>query len=206
LCLCVLFRGDPALYRALAAFTVAYSLGVGASAAGWIPQGAWMGPLMQVVIAISILYTALQNVGMRMTIRVAGLTTFGFGVAHGLALGSSLPEQLQFGGAHPFFSLLAFNAGIELVQLTGLAVLCSLVALLFRMVRRDRNLILLTAGVLAHSAWHNLVNSAGEFGELLPWMRFQPDLAALEIVGVLAAVIFLATAGRRIYARTSGGG
>ena len=95
------------------AFTVAHSITLFASAAGFAPDGLWFPPLIETLIAASIVYMALENiVGLQPS--APWITAFGFGLVHGFGFSFALRERLQFAGSHLFDSLLAFNIGVEL--------------------------------------------------------------------------------------------
>jgi len=113
-------RPPLAAFRATAviitAFTVAHSLSLIAASLGWI---ALPGRLVESVIAASILYTAIENV-VRPDARWRFWLTFAFGLVHGLGFASQLEELLP--PSNVIVPLLAFNVGVELGQLTIVAV------------------------------------------------------------------------------------
>ena len=95
-------------------FTVAHSLSLGLSTAGFIiPNSTYIEPL----IAISILFTAIENIVSQKVNPWRLLIIFGFGLIHGLGFATALSEigipKNQF-----FSSLLSFNLGVELGQIT----------------------------------------------------------------------------------------
>ena len=101
-------------------FTVAHSVTLIASAYDWRPAALWFPPLVETLIAASIVYMALENiVGARR--RRRWLITFAFGLVHGFGFSFALRETLQFAGSHLLTALLAFNLGVELGQLVVLA-------------------------------------------------------------------------------------
>ena len=72
------------------AFTVAHSLTLAASAFGWVPDGLWFPPLVETLIAASIVFMALENIlgtglGRRWMIAFAFGLIHGFGFAFALA-------------------------------------------------------------------------------------------------------------------------
>lgn len=98
------------------AFTVAHSLSLIAASLGWI---ALPSRLVESIIAASILYTAVENV-IRPDARWRFWLTFAFGLVHGLGFASQLEELLP--PSNVLVPLLAFNVGVELGQLTIVAV------------------------------------------------------------------------------------
>ena len=98
------------------AFTVAHSLTLIAAALGWVSLPS---RLVESAIAASIAYTAAENI-VRLDVRWRYALTFGFGLAHGLGFASALAAELPPHGVVP--PLLCFNVGVELGQLTIVAV------------------------------------------------------------------------------------
>src|SRR5256885_12830231 len=91
-----------------------------ASAIALAPNAFWFPPLIEVLIALSIVYMALENiVGPKLERR--WMIAFGFGLVHGFGFSFALRESLQFAGAHLAASLIAFNVGVELGQIFVLA-------------------------------------------------------------------------------------
>jgi hypothetical protein len=120
LCLVIPFRRFRPLAIVITAFTVAHSVTLIASAFGMAPDSLWFPPLIETLIAISIVYMAFENiVGANLQRRWA--VTFFFGLIHGFGFSFLLRERLQFAGDHLVASLLAFNVGVEIGQLLALA-------------------------------------------------------------------------------------
>ena len=133
LCLVIPFRKFNALIPIVTAFTVAHSITLIASAYGFAPGGLWFPPLVEMVIATSILFMALENV-VGANLRRRWIITFAFGLVHGFGFSFALRESLQFAGGHLLTSLLSFNVGVELGQLLVLAVCVPALEVLFRFV------------------------------------------------------------------------
>ncbi len=111
-------------------FTVAHSLTLVSAALGWVVAPA---RLVEPVIALSILHVAASNLpGRGPPPRSRPLTTFVFGLVHGLGFADVLRE-LGLPARATIPSLLAFNAGVELGQL---AVVVALLPLLYAMAAR----------------------------------------------------------------------
>src|SRR5690606_1069052 len=131
LCLVVPFRSVRALVPVVTAFTVAHSITLIASALRLAPDARWFPPLIETLIAASILFMAFENIlGARLHRRWA--IAFGFGLVHGFGFSFVLSQSLQFAGAHLVTSLLAFNVGVELGQVFVLLLAAPLLELLFR--------------------------------------------------------------------------
>ena len=153
LCLVIPFRKLKPLVMIITAFTVAHSVTLIASAFGMAPDGLWFPPLVETLIAISILYMAFENiVGANLQRRWA--VTFAFGLIHGFGFSFLLRERLQFAGDHLVMSLLAFNVGVELGQLLVLVITLPVLYVLFRYVVAERMGTILMSALVAHTAWH----------------------------------------------------
>ncbi len=153
LCLVVPMRRVLPLVGVVTAFTAAHSLTLIASALGMAPSAGWFPPLVELLIAASIVLMALENVvGARLERR--WLVAFAFGLVHGFGFSFALRDSLQFAGRHLLASLLAFNVGVELGQLLVLLVAVPVVALLFRRVVAERAGTIVVSAVIAHQAWH----------------------------------------------------
>jgi hypothetical protein len=153
LCLVVPIRKVRPLVAVITSFTAAHSITLIASALGLAPNVLWFPPLIETLIALSIVYMALENiVGAKLERR--WLIAFGFGLVHGFGFAFALSESLQFAGSHLLTSLLAFNVGVELGQLLVVAVAIPILGALFRWVVAERTGVIIISALLTHSAWH----------------------------------------------------
>ncbi|MDF1766604.1 MAG: HupE/UreJ family protein, partial [Gammaproteobacteria bacterium] len=115
-CLVIPLRSLRGLIPVVTSFTVAHSITLISAAFGLAPDVLWFPPLIETLIALSIVYMAFENiVGARLEHR--WVVTFGFGLIHGFGFSFLFSDTLQFAGGHLFSSLLAFNVGVELGQL-----------------------------------------------------------------------------------------
>lgn len=110
------------------AFTVAHSTTLIAASLGWISAP---GPLVESIIALSIMFVALENV-VRPESGYRLLVAFGFGLVHGLGFASMLAALLP--PDHVIMPLLAFNVGVELGQLSIVMVVLPLLHGLVRLI------------------------------------------------------------------------
>lgn len=183
-CLVIPFRRMRGLVGVVTAFTVAHSITLAASAYGMAPDVLWFPPLVETLIAASIVYMALENVvGASLHRRWA--IAFGFGLIHGFGFSFALRETLQFAGAHLVTSLLSFNVGVELGQLLVLAALVPALNAFFRYAVAERVGTIALSVLVAHTGWH--------------WMadRFAL-LRAYEVGWRDAADVFLGSGLRRL--------
>lgn len=156
-CLVLPLRQWRPLVAIVTAFTVAHSLTLGAAALGVVPGAAWFPPLVEVAIAISIIWLTVENVLLPPE-RLANRwpMAFGFGLIHGFGFSFALRDELQFAGANLLTALGAFNVGVEAGQLLVLAVAVPVLAALARQLPAERAHLVTWVGsaFVAHAAWH----------------------------------------------------
>lgn len=153
-CLVIPFRRFRGLIPVVTAFTVAHSITLIASAYNLAPDALWFPPLIETLIAVSIVYMALENIAGGATLTRRWMIAFGFGLVHGFGFSFALRQTLQFAGSHMLTSLLSFNIGVELGQLLVLALLIPALELLFRFVVAERMGTVILSALVAHTAWH----------------------------------------------------
>jgi hypothetical protein len=158
-CLVIPFRRFRSLLIVVTAFTVAHSITLIASAYNVAPDALWFPPLIELLIAISIVYMALENI-VSPQLKRRWMITFGFGLVHGFGFSFALRQTLQFAGSHLLTSLLSFNIGVELGQLLVLALLIPALDLLFRFVVAERTGTIILSALVTHTAWHWMVERA----------------------------------------------
>jgi hypothetical protein len=187
LCLVIPYRKLRPLAIVITAFTVAHSVTLIASAFGMAPDSLWFPPLIETLIAISIVYMAFENiVGARLQRR--WVVTFAFGLVHGFGFSFLLRERLQFAGEHLVTSLLAFNVGVEIGQLAVLLVTIPVLSLIFRYVIAERMGTIIMSALVAHTAWHwALDRGTTLLGYRFPEFTIQGVAAGIRLVMVIIA-------------------
>src|SRR4029453_6905477 len=156
-CLILPFRRlDGYLVGVVTAFAVGHSITLIAAAYGLAPAGAWFAPLVEVLIAVSILFMAIENV-FRPQLQRRWATSGLFGLVHGFGFAAMLQSQLQFAGSRLLVSLLAFNVGIEGGQLLVLMLVLPAVALL-RRTMPEQAIAIIVGLFAAHTATHWLID------------------------------------------------
>jgi len=156
-CLVIPFRKFRQLLVIVTSFTVAHSITLIASAFNLAPNALWFPPLIETLIAASIVYMALENIVGSTSVNQRWIITFGFGLVHGFGFSFALHETLQFAGSHLVASLLAFNVGVELGQILVLLILVPVLTLLFRHVVAERMGTIILSALIAHTGWHWLL-------------------------------------------------
>ena len=192
-CLVIPFRRIRPLIGVVTAFTVAHSITLIGSAVGLAPDALWFPPLIEVLIALSILYMALENiVGARLERR--WVMAFLFGLVHGFGFSFALRRSLQFAGSHLITSLLSFNVGVEVGQVFVLVLAIPALTLLFRYVVAERMGTIILSAFVAHTAWHWLTDRWGVF------RQYPIEARAIDsiLLGAVAA-LGIAVLGWRAY-------
>ncbi|MEE2777619.1 MAG: HupE/UreJ family protein [Acidobacteriota bacterium] len=177
-CLVIPLRKLRELVVVVTSFTVAHSITLIASAYGFVPDSLWFPPLVELLIAVSIVYMALENiVGARVQRR--WWITFAFGLVHGFGFSFVLRETLQFAGSHLLTSLVSFNIGVELGQIFVLILLVPALDWLLRKVVPERLGTILLSAIVAHTSWHWMAERATALGEYNLVPGLVPEMAAL---------------------------
>jgi len=191
-CLVIPFRRLRSLIPIVTSFTVAHSITLIASAYELAPDALWFPPLIETLIATSIVYMALENIVGTANVNRRWLITFGFGLVHGFGFSFALRETLQFAGTHMLTSLLSFNVGVELGQLLVLVLLIPALEAFFRFAVAERMGTIILSALVAHTAWHWMIDR----GNVLRQFPFQwPELSLPVMVTALRwlmAIVFLA--------------
>ncbi len=103
-------------------FTIGHTVTLTAGFFGFVPSGAWFVPAVETGIALSIIYAAAIAVMPRSaqghSERNMFLVTCAIGLLHGLGFSFVLHKILQVTSPDIWQSLLAFNVGVEIGQLT----------------------------------------------------------------------------------------
>ena len=197
LALIIPLRGWRQILAIVTTFTVAHSFTLIGSAFHLAPGGAWFPPFVEMTIAASLVYMALENImGIELARRmlIAGL----FGLVHGFGFSYGLQENLQFAGTHLLVSLFAFNIGIEIGQLMVLALMLPALLIVRRYVFPGRVGMIILSALVALTGWQWMT----ERGTALlnaPWPR--PTLAGVATLAFWIAGILLAGGGLRLIAR-----
>ncbi len=189
-CLVIPFRRFRLLVPIVTGFTVAHSITLIGSAYGLAPDALWFPPLIETLIAASIVYMAIENSIGAGTVHRRWMVAFGFGLVHGFGFSFALRQTLQFAGTHLITSLLSFNVGIEFGQLLVLAVLIPVLQLLFRYVVTERAGTLILSAFIAHTAWHWMLDRADVLRKFhYGWPSFDAVWLASALRGLMAVTL-----------------
>jgi hypothetical protein len=138
--------------KLISLFVLGHSLTlITATVAGWKLNAT----LVDVVIALSLVYVGIQGLkGRPDNFRVMGAIVFAFGLVHGLGLSTRL-QDLGLPEDGVVIRVILFNIGVEIGQLTALALIVGLGTLVARLLRIPRENAhfaysgLIVAGILA---------------------------------------------------------
>ena len=198
LCLVVPFLRVGPLLVLVTSFTVAHSLSLAAAAFGFVPNALWFGPLIETLIAATIVWMALENIvfavgrGRRGAARAGRelerrwIVTFCFGLIHGFGFSFLLVEEFQFAGTHLVTALAAFNLGVEAGQIAALVMMVPLLRLAFARLVPERIGVVIVSALVVHTAWHWMM----ERGDALMAFPF-PALDPAFLAGLLRALLAL---------------
>ena len=124
LCLVLGAARFKSLVWRITGFTLGHSVTLTAGFFGFVPSGAWFIPSVETGIALSIIYAAAIAIaitpGAPMARRERNMffVTLFIGLLHGLGFSFVLHNILQVTSPDIWLSLLAFNVGVEIGQLT----------------------------------------------------------------------------------------
>jgi HupE / UreJ protein len=189
-CLVIPVRRLRPLIIIVTSFTIAHSITLFASAFGFAPDALWFPPLIEMLIAATIVLMALENiVGFNLERR--WIYAFVFGLIHGFGFSFALREQLQFAGDHLITSLLGFNLGVEIGQLCVLVVLVPALNLLFKYVVDERMGVIILSALVAHTGWHWMVDRYQELAKF-PFPTLNAAFFASLMRGLMAVLVLVA--------------
>jgi hypothetical protein len=189
-CLVIPFRRVRSLLAVVISFTVAHSITLIASVYVATPDVLWFPPLIETLLAASIVYMALENI-VSPQLKRRWLITFGVGLAYGFGFALALRPTLQFAGSHLLPSLLSYNAGVELGQVLVLVLAIPALDAVFRYAVAERLGTIILSALAAHTAWHWTT----ERWDLLRQYRFQwPAMDAAFWVVTMRGLMLLVVA------------
>src|SRR5579871_1843920 len=189
-CLVIPFRRLRPLVVVITSFTVAHSITLIASALGAAPDWGWFPPLIETLIAVTIVFMALENIAGSNAGR-RWIFAFAFGLIHGFGFSFALREELQFAGDHLVTSLLGFNLGVEIGQLAVLCVLVPLLNVVFRYIVAERMGVIILSALVAHTGWHWMLDRGAVLAKFPPPTLDAVFMASL-MRGTMAVLILVA--------------
>ena len=186
-CLVIPFRRFRALVLIVTAFTIAHSITLIASAFDLAPGGLWFPPLVETLIAVSILYMALENIVGVMSVQrrwIAGVRLRPGARVRVLvrAARDAAVRRLAPGDVAARRSTPASSSA----SCWSSRCSCPALQLLFRYVVAERIGTIILSALVAHTAWHWTTER---------WERLrQFEWPALSVLGLGSAVRWLMAA------------
>src|SRR5216684_8538613 len=193
-CLVIPFRRLRPLVIIVTSFTVGHSISLIAAAFGFVPDALWFPPLIETLIAITIVYMALENIVGAAMGKLAGtlsrrwIIAFAFGLVHGFGFSFALRESLQFAGDHLITALAGFNIGVEIGQIAVLLVLIPALGLLFRFVVPEWLGIIILSALVAHTGWHWMLERGEQLAKF-PFPKLDAAFLASAMRGLMAILV-----------------
>jgi len=193
-CLVIPFRRLRPLVIIVTAFTVGHSISLIASAFGFVPDALWFPPLIETLIAVTIVYMALENIVYAALGKLGDdisrrwIIAFAFGLVHGFGFSFALRESLQFAGNHLMTALFGFNLGVEIGQIAVLLVLIPALDLIFRYVIREWLGVIIMSALIAHVAWHWMIDRGEQLAKF-PFPKIDAAFLASALRGLIAMLI-----------------
>ena len=157
-CLFLLSPKLKPLLIQVTAFTVAHSVTLGLAMMGLVLLPS---RLVETIIALSIVVMAVENLFMREVKPWRWILVFVFGLIHGLGFAGSF-SQLQLSDGDALRSLLLLNIGIELGQLSVVAVCVVLTCWMWRYAWYTRFVIMpISGGIAGLAGWWTIERALG---------------------------------------------
>ena len=113
---------------------------------------------------------------------------FAFGLVHGFGFSFALRESLQFAGDHLLTALFGFNLGVEIGQIAVLLVLIPALDLLFKYVLPERLGIIILSALIAHTAWHWMIERGEQLAKF-PFPKIDAAFLASAMRGLIAVLV-----------------
>ena len=193
-CLVIPFRRLRPLVIIVTSFTVGHSISLIASAFGFVPDALWFPPLIETLIAVTIIYMAHENIVYAALGKLGDdisrrwIIAFAFGLVHGFGFSFALRESLQFAGNHLMTALFGFNLGVEIGQIAVLLVLIPALDLIFRYVIREWLGVIIMSALIAHVAWHWMIERGEQLAKF-PFPKIDAAFLASALRGLIAMLI-----------------
>lgn len=192
-------RGRDEVIGLYLPFAVAVGLAILAGSAGLLSDLLWMQALVALLIAVLLLYLALEN--------IAG-TTFGrrarLSFAGGLMIGASawyaLAELLPFAAGQDVIALLSYSIAVQTAALFVMATASVLVVRVLPRIARKRIGTIILCAVIAHSAWHWMLTDAEALRAHDPifslshlgWLQLVRGAMLVALCGLVAGLGYVA--------------
>ena len=171
----------------MTSFTVAHSISLIAAAFDFVPDALWFPPLVETLIAATIVYMALENI-VGSNVQRRWIIAFAFGIVHGFGFSFLLRESLQFAGEHLVTSLRRLQSRSRDRPARRASRARAGARLVFRYGVPERLGIIILSAFVAHTGWHWLIER-GEQLMQFPFPSLDAAFVASVMRGLLAAIV-----------------
>jgi hypothetical protein len=113
-----------------------------------------------VLTAAAVVYMGIESIVGATGVVTLVLAGAASGAVFGLAGGFQVNPLLQFGGAHPLASVLAFNSGVVAAEAVLTLVLLFAVGFFLKLVAQPRVAAIILTAIAIHISWLNLIERA----------------------------------------------
>jgi uncharacterized membrane protein len=164
-----------------------------ASILGLIFETVWLPPLLAALEVVAILLVAFANIADRVTPHRRTVFACCAGLIFGSSTALALEPALQFGGAHPLVSVLAFCAGAVATLVAAAAIMIPVMSYLFSRARTERIERIIVSALAADTAWGWLTERWSQLAKIPFGVVFETGAAAM-VLRALAGLVLLAGA------------
>ena len=185
--LAIPYRRARDLVKPIAAFAIGHSLTLTLAAFGLAPMGTWFDPTIGGLMALSLVYVALDN-GVGAHFQYRWIVALVFGLVHGLGFAIALQETLQFAGSHAVAAVVSYNVGLELGTLIILAIVLPALNLLFTQVVAERAGTIVLSVLIGHVGWH-WMSERFTIAQLSGWPVMDLQFLLLAVRWLLAITV-----------------
>ena len=192
-CLVIPLRGLRAIVPVAIAFAAGHSITIFAAHSFITPAALWFRPLVDLLMAASIVYVAVENM-LASQFDHRWAVAFASGLVHGFGLSAAMTQSLQFAGTHTAAALGAFSIGVDLGQVLLLAIVIPPIAIVARSARSERIATIVLSAVAGHTAWHWMVDRGSTLRRFrVQWPVLDAAFAANAVSWLVLAVLAGAT-------------
>jgi len=197
--LAIPYRRARDLVAPIAAFALAHTVTLALAAFGMAPVDTWFAPTIGALMALSIVYVAIEN-AVGAALRHRWIVALVSGLVHGFGFAIALRETLQFAGSHPIAALVSYNIGLELGTLIILAIAMPAFNLLhaqadlgsaqltLRPTVRPTWPIIVSSVLIGHAGWHWMTERFA-IARMSSWPLFDVTLMLTVVRWLLALTV-----------------
>jgi hypothetical protein len=182
-CLLVPFRTPRQMLVLVGAFAAGCVVALAGAAFNFMPTRLWFPPLVEMLVAASIVGVAIDAV-FGSNLQRRWMLAFVGGIAHGYAMSFLLGESYQFAGSSTAIALASYDLGVLLGVAAAAVVIGAALRLLFAGVQSDRVGVIVLSVLIGHVAWHWMADYAGMVA-----MYPAPAVDATFLAGLLRALL-----------------